>query len=393
MQFGWADDMRAVLKIRVRRYALAASLASAAPCLAAEATRSDAGALPDGRRVEAVTLSDSRGYAATILAYGATLQRLIAPDCRGRKADVVLGYDDLQSYVQHPNYFGATIGRYANRIAGARFTLDGKNYDLQHNEPHASLHGGTTGFDKLLWRVAAVASGPEASVTFTRTSPDGEAGYPGKLDVSVTFALDDSGSLRITYDASTDKPTIVNMTNHALFALAGEGAPDGALGETLTIPAAHYTLVDADLIPTGELRAVAGTVFDFRTPRRLADGVRDGRDAQIRLGHGYDHNFALDHGLTAAPQLDARLQDSASGRVLEVLSDQPGLQVYTGNFLDAKLVGKAGHLYRMGDGIALEPQKFPDAPHHPAFDSARVDPGKPYHHVMIYRLSTQCGAK
>jgi aldose 1-epimerase len=197
--------------------------------------------------------------------------------------------------------------------------------------------------------------------------------------------------LAITFDATTDAPTFVNLTNHAIFNLGGEGAPGGALGQLLTIPAQAYTPVSADLIPTGELRPVASTAFDFRKPRRIADGIRDGRDEQIRFGRGYDHNFALDKGLTASPELAARLEDPASGRVLEVLTTEPGVQLYAGNFLDGTLAGKGGHLYRMGDGIALEPQKFPDAPNHPSFVTARVDPVRPYRHAMVYRLSCRDG--
>jgi aldose 1-epimerase len=224
-------------------------------------------------------------------------------------------------------------------------------------------------------------------VVFSHVSPDGEAGYPGRLAVTVTYTLDDKGDLGIRFDAATDKPTIVNMTNHAIFNLAGEGSAGGAMDQLLTIPAEAFTPVDATLIPTGERRKVPGTVFDFRTPRRLADGLRDGRDRQIVFGRGYDHNFALDKGLTAEPELAARLDDPGSGRVLEVLTTEPGLQLYTGNFLDGTLIGKQGHLYRMGDGLALEPQKFPDAPNHPDFVSARVEPGKPYRHSMVYRLA------
>jgi aldose 1-epimerase len=205
--------------------------------------------------------------------------------------------------------------------------------------------------------------------------------------VTVTYTLDEQNDLTIAFSATTDKPTVVNMTNHAIFNLAGEGSAGGATGHLLTIPAKAYTPVDAKLIPTGELRPVAGTVFDFRKARTVAEGIRDGHDEQIRFGQGYDHNFALDKGLTAQPQLAARLEDPQSGRVLELLTTEPGVQVYTGNFLDGTFVGKGGHLYRMGDGIALEPQKFPDSPNHPAFVSARVDPGKPYSHVMIYRLT------
>ncbi|PZU57233.1 MAG: galactose-1-epimerase [Sphingobium sp.] len=358
------------------------------PALAAEASRAPAGTLADGTKIETITLSNGHGVSARILSYGATLQSLIGPDRDGKPADVVLGYDDLASYVDHPNYFGVTVGRYANRIAGGRFTLDGASYQLPLNDKTNSLHGGTKGFDKVAWTVVSVKSGPSASVVLSYRSPDGDAGYPGQLDTTVTYSLDEAGALTIAFDAKTTKPTIVNMTNHAIFDLGGEGSPDGATGHLLTIPAKAFTPVNAKLIPTGELRAVEGTAFDFRTPRRVADGIRDGREEQIRFGKGYDHNFALDKGLTKAPELAARLEDPRSGRVLDVLTTEPGVQFYTGNFLDGSFIGKQGHLYRMGDGIALEPQKFPDSPNQPAFVSARVDPGKPYHHVMIYRLST-----
>ena len=353
---------------------------------AASAARETVGEVA-GAKVEAITLSNAKGVKARILSYGATLQSLIAPDRNGKPADVVLGYDDLAGYVEKPNYFGVTVGRYANRIAKGQFALDGKTYQLPINNTPNSLHGGTKGFDKVVWRVVSVENGPVARVTFAYVSPDGDQGYPGKLDVTVTYGLDEKGSLSIEYKASTDKPTIVNMTNHAIFDLGGEGSSMGAMGHKLTMPAKAYTPVSAALIPTGELRSVAGTVFDFRTPRVLGAGLRDGRDEQIVAGRGYDHNFAIDAGLTAEPKLAARLEDPVSGRVLEVLSTEPGLQLYTGNFLDGTLVGKHGHVYRMGDGVAMEPQKFPDTPNQPAFGSARVDPGKPYRHLMIYRVS------
>ena len=348
-----------------------------------------AGRLADGTDVPAITLTADNGVSARVLAYGATLQSLIAPDRAGQAADVVLGYDDLASYVDHPNFFGVTVGRYANRIAGGRFSLDGHAYQLPLNDRGQSLHGGGKGFDKVVWQVVTVQSGPVASVVLRHVSPDGDSGYPGTLTTTVTYTLDGNGNLGILFEASSDKPTIVNMTNHAIFNLAGEGSPGGAMDQELTIPARAYTPVAATLIPTGELHAVAGTVFDFREPRVVSAGLRDGRDPQIVAGRGYDHNFALDKGLTATPQLAARLTDPVSRRVLEVLTTEPGVQFYTGNFLDGTLVGKHGHLYRMGDGIALEPQKFPDAPNHPAFVSARVDPGKPYRHAMIYRLSVR----
>jgi aldose 1-epimerase len=382
-----ANIIRIALKSTLSLGALGVVL-TAGGALAAEASRAPAGTA-NGAAVETITLSNGQGVSAKILTYGATLQSLSGPDKAGKTADVLLGYDDLKGYVEHPNYYGVTVGRYANRIAGGKFALDGKTYQLPLNDKVNSLHGGGKGFDKQVWTVLSMKSGPKASVVLGLTSPDGDAGYPGKLDVTVTYTLDEAGNLGIAFDAKTDKPTIVNMTNHAIFNLAGEGAPEGTVNHLLTIPAKAYTPVDVHLIPTGELKPVEGGVFDFRIPRRVADGIRDGRDPQIVAGHGYDHNFALDKGLTKAPGLAARLEDPQSGRVLEVLTTEPGVQFYTGNFLDGSLPGKGSHLYRMGDGIALEPQKFPDAPNKPSFVSARVDPGKPYHHEMIYRLSVK----
>lgn len=366
--------------------ALASTFAGTA--LAADATQAPAGTLADGTPITAITLKAGNGVSAVVLSYGATLQKLFAPDRAGKVADVVLGYDDLASYVDHPNYFGVTVGRYANRIADGKFALDGKTYQLPQNDGGNSLHGGGKGFDKAPWQIVSVKSGPTASAVLRHVSPDGDSGYPGKLTATVTYTLDEAGNLGILFEASTDKPTVVNMTNHAIFDMGGEGSPDGATGHRLTIPAARYTPVNAKLIPTGELKPVAGTVFDFRSPRRVADGQRNGTDPQIVFGRGYDHNFVLDKGLTARPELAARLEDPASGRVLEVLTTEPGVQFYAGNFLDGTLIGKHGHVYRMGDGIALEPQKFPNAPNQADFASARVDPGKPYRHAMIYRLST-----
>lgn len=355
---------------------------------AATAERVSAGALRDGTPLEAVELRNAKGVSARVLTYGATLASLIGPDRTGKLADVVLGFDTAAEFAEKQTFFGSTIGRYANRIAKGRFTLDGQAYQLPLNNGANTLHGGGEGFDRRVWAIASVKSGPQASVTMTLTSPDGDAGYPGEVKASVTYALDDTGALTITFDASTSKPTIVNMTNHALFNMAGHNAPQGAMENRLTMPASAYTPVDETLIPTGELRAVKGTVFDFTNGRVLTDGLRDGRDEQIRIGRGYDHNFAIDAGLTKAPKLLAVLEDPASGRALEVLSTEPGVQLYTGNFIDGTLIGKGGHVYRMGDGIALEPQKFPDAPNQPGFVSARVDPGKPYRHVMVLKMTT-----
>ncbi|WP_287979454.1 aldose epimerase family protein [Sphingomonas sp.] len=367
--------------------AVLASLSIPGAASAATATRGAFGQLPDGTKIEAVTLAGANGVKARIMTLGATLQAFEAPDRNGKVADITLGHDTASEYVTQPNFWGQTVGRYANRIAGGRFVLDGKTYQLPLNDKTNSLHGGTTGFDKAVWRIVSVRQGPQASVTLAMTSPGGDQGYPGKLEVTTTYTLDDTGALTIDYEAKTDAPTIVNLTNHALFNLAGEGSAGGIYAQRMTVPAARYTPVDDKLIPTGEMKAVAGTVFDFTRGRVIGQDVRDGRDPQIVIGRGYDHNFVLDSGSTAQPKLAARVEDPASGRVLEVLTTEPGVQFYSGNFLDGTIVGKQGHVYRMGDGFALEPQKFPDTPNHPAFGSARVDPGKPYHHRMIYRVS------
>lgn len=355
---------------------------------AATAKREPFGKLPDGTLVESVVLTGTNGVSARIMTLGATLQSFSGPDRSGRIADVTLGYDDAASYAAHPNFWGQTVGRYANRIAGGRFTLDGKTYQLPLNDKTNSLHGGTVGFDKHVWQIVEVSdAGGVAKVALRMVSQAGDQGYPGTLTVTTTYTLNDRGELTIDFDASTDAPTIVNLTNHALFNLAGEGAPGGVLTHRFMVAAHRFTPVNEALIPIGELRPVAGTPFDFTSPRVLDDVVRDGRDPQIVIGRGIDHNFVLDAGKTAEPKLAARLEDPRSGRVLEVLTTEPGIQVYTGNFLDGTLVGKNRHVYRMGDGIALEPQVFPDTPNQPAFGSARVDPGKPYHHRMVYRLS------
>ena len=367
--------------------ALAALSVGAAPALAAEATQQSAGTLADGTEVTEITLTGKNGVSVSILSFGATLHKFMVPDRDGNVADIAVSYGDVSDYEKAPNYWGATIGRYANRIGGGTFTLDGKTYQLTQNDSANSLHGGGSAWDVRNWTVESVKSGPNASVRLTLQSPDGENGYPGAVSAAVTYFLDDAGSLRIAFDATTNKPTIINMTNHALFNMAGEGAPEGAMGNVLTIPASHYTPVNENLIPTGELRPVEGSVFDFRAGKPLHDGLRDGTNPQIVVGRGFDHNFALDKGVTAEPEMAARLADPASGRVLEVLTTEPGLQLYTGNFLDGTYIGKNSHVYRMGDGIALEPQKFPNAPNQPEFVSPRVDPGKPYRHVMIYRVS------
>ncbi len=369
--------------------ALALTLAS--PAMAGEAKRANFGTLPDGRAVPAVTLTNSRGVSATVIALGASLQSLIIPDRNGKKADVMIGYDSLEGYATKPEYFGATVGRVANRVAGGKFSFDGHAYATPVNNGPNSLHGGTKGFDKVLWEVVDTKSGPSASVTLRYVSPDGDMGYPGTLTTFATYSLDEKNQLTIEYRATTDKPTLVNISNHAYWNLAGSGSPGGAMGHVVTIPAERYTPTDATSIPTGKLPSVAGTVFDFRTPHAIGERVRDGRDTQVVYGRGYDHNWVIGTAVTAQPHLMAKVSEPVSGRGFELWSNQPGLQFYSGNFFDGTVVGKGGQIYRMGDAIVMEPQLFPDAPNQPAFPSARLDPGQTYRNTIIYKLTT--GAK
>jgi len=366
----------------------ALALVAAASANAAELSRKPFGAIASGEAVEAITLTNAKGVSATIITYGATLQSLIAPDRAGKKADIALGFADAATYEKNASYFGASVGRFANRIGKGRFTLDGKTYQLAlNNNKVAALHGGVKGFDKVVWKVLDAKSGPTASVTFGHVSPDGDEGYPGTLTATATYALDEQNNLTITYGATTDKPTIVNMTNHALFNVAGEGVAEGAMGNVLTLPADGYTPVDGELIPTGTITPVAGTAFDFRKPTAVGDRIRDASDPQLVVGRGYDHNYVLNGKAGGAPRLAARLADPKSGRVLEILSDQPGIQFYAGNFIDGTTISKSGKIYRQGDGIALEPQHFPDAPNKPQFAPVRLDPGQKYNNTMVFRLT------
>ncbi|WP_420141589.1 aldose epimerase family protein [Sphingomonas sp.] len=357
---------------------------------AATAERSQFGTLPDGRGVEVVTLTNGKGVSARVLTYGAILQALSVPDRAGKAADIALGHKDLAGYLKAPNYFGATVGRYANRIRDGRFTIDGKGYQLARNNGPNARHGGVQGFDKRLWTVVETkGDGNEAHVTLRYVSADGEDGYPGQLTVTATYSLNERNELALTYSATTTKPTILNITNHSFFNLGGEASQHDILDHVLTIPAETTTPVDASLIPTGQFRPVAGTPLDFRTPTVIGLRIRDGRDDQIVFGQGYDENYVIARTPSAEPRLHARLEDPKTGRVLEVLSDQPGLQLYTGNFLDATAIGKSGLAYRQSDGIALEPQVFPDTPNRPEFGFARLDPGKTYRNRIVYRFSTR----
>src|SRR5580698_7441618 len=342
---------------------------------AAIATRGAFGTLADGTKVEAVTLSNGAGVSARIMTLGATLQSLMVPDKAGHREDVVLGYDTAQEYLGHPDYFGASVGRYANRIAKGKFALDGKVYGIAVNDGPNSLHGGLKGFDKRMWKIEQVSSGPEAKVVFSYVSADGEEGFPGELKVTATYSLNEQNELKLEYRATTSKPTVLNLTNHSYFNLSGNDARD-VMGDMVTLHAERFTPVDATLIPTGERRAVAGTVFDFRTPHRVGDRIRDAKDQQIRYGRGYDHNFIVD-GAAGTLRPAVVVTEPVSGRMLELSTSAPGVQFYTGNFLDGTFFGKGGRAYRQGDAICMEPGVFPDSPNHPDFPTSRLNPGQP----------------
>lgn len=376
--------------MRITKTIMAASLMAAgfsgSPA-AAEVKREAFGQLPGGEAVEAITLENSKGMRATVITFGAGLQSLLVPDRNGELGDVVLGFDSMEGYLATRNYFGSTVGRVANRIAAGRFMLDGTQYQTTLNEGPNALHGGTKGFDQVLWRVTRVDDGPVPSVTMRYVSPHMDQGYPGTLTVDVTYSLDDTNTLSIDHRATTDRPTVVNISNHAYWNLAGEGAPEGAMNHVLTIPADHYTPVDAGLIPTGEIRQVAGTVFDFRTPTVIGARVRDASEPQIVIGKGYDHNWVIANQVAAQPRLLGSLFDPKSGRRMQIFSNQPALQFYSGNFLDATIAGKSGNLYRQGDAVVLEPQMSPDAPNRPEFGSVRLDRGQTYRNLIQLRFT------
>jgi aldose 1-epimerase len=348
------------------------------------------GTLADGTEVHRHTLDNGRGLVARVLTYGAILQSIEVPGRDGRPVNVALGFADLDTYVRgNTPYFGALIGRYANRIASGRFTLDGRTYSLPVNNPPNSLHGGTEGFDKRVWTATGASGAGEhaAGLELAYTSPDGEMGYPGTLAVRARYRLSADNELRIDYRATTDAPTHVNLTNHSYFNLAGEAA--GSIeGHRLELFAGHYTPTDATNIPTGEIAPVAGTPFDFTSPHAVGERISDD-DEQLRFGLGYDHNYVLDRPPGAAGTLvpAARVVDPASGRVLEVLTSEPGIQLYSGNQLDGNLTGPGGAAYGPRAGLALETQHFPDTPNQPGFPSTVLRPGQVYQSATVYRFS------
>jgi aldose 1-epimerase len=357
--------------------------AQAAPAAHAGITREPFGTTPDGTPVELFTLRNAAGVEARVATYGGTLVSLRLPDREGRMADVVLGFDDLEGYLGPHPWFGALIGRYANRIWRGRFTLDGRTYTLPRNLGGNHIHGGPHGFDRVVWDAAPFRTPRGAGVVLNHVSPAGHQGYPGRLAVQVTCTLTAGNRLAFDYHATTDRATPVNLTHHAYFNLAGEGAGDVA-GHELTLNASRYLPVDSALLPTGECRAVAGTAFDFTTPWRLGARIDDD-DPQLALGGGYDHCFVLDPA-DGDPAFAARLVEPASGRMVEVFTTEPGIQLYTGNALDGGIAGKGGRPYRRRAGVALETQHFPDSPNHPAFPATILRPGQQYASRTVYRF-------
>ncbi|MGP4110468.1 aldose epimerase family protein [Streptomyces sp. 4N509B] len=341
------------------------------------------GRLADGTEVHRWTLSNG-GTRVKVLSLGGIVQSLELPDRAGRYANVSLGFDTLDPYVTDSPYFGALIGRYGNRIAEGRFTLDGTTYQLPLNDGPNSLHGGDIGFDKRVWEVTP--SGRSALV-LRYVSPDGEMGYPGTLDVEVTYTVTDDGALRIDYLATTDAPTVVNLTSHIYFNLAGEGS-GGVHDHRLRIAASRFTPVGATLIPTGELADVAGTPFDFRRTKAVGRDIRVSHP-QVLHGQGFDHNFVLDKGITEEPEPAASVHEPISGRTMDVATTEPGLQFYSGNFLDGTLVGTSGLTYRQGDALCLETQHFPDSPNQPGFPSTVLRPGDTYRSTTVHTFGTR----
>lgn len=346
-------------------------------------SQSEFGKTPDGAAASLFVLKGSDGFEVKITDFGGRIVSILAPDKNGKLADVALGFNSLDGYLKENPFFGALVGRYGNRIAKGEFTLEGKKYTLAKNNGPNALHGGLKGFDKVLW----TSKFDQASNTLhlTYVSKDGEEGYPGTLTADVTYSVTPANELKIEYKATTDKPTVVNLTNHNYFNLAGESSGD-ILGHVLELNADKFTPVDKTLIPTGELKSVEGTPFDFRKAQPI--GARIGAsDEQIQFGGGYDHNYVLNGESGKEPRAFAKVTDPLSGRILEASTDQPGVQFYTGNFLDGTVVGKSGRPYTKRSGFCLETQHFPDSPNHPKFPTTELKPGETYHTVTIYKFS------
>jgi aldose 1-epimerase len=347
----------------------------------------DFGKTSDGQQIDLYTLSNKKGMEVAITNFGGTIVSLKVPDREGRSADVVLGYEDVSGYETGKAFFGATVGRYANRIAGGKFILDGVTDKLPTNDGPNTLHGGIRGFSHRVWTAKDISGPMGQALQLTYWSKDGEEGFPGNLTAKVVFTLTNANELKIAYSATTDKDTVINLTNHSYFNLSGQGEGD-ILGHELTIHASKFTPVDSTLIPTGELRSVKGTPFDFTQSTPIGARIAQD-DEQLKLGKGYDHNWVLDAGQTVAPHLAAQAHDPKSGRVLEVLTTEPGIQFYTGNFLDGTIHGKEGKVYNHRYGFCLETQHFPDSPNHPKFPTTELKPGQRYHSTTVFKFSTK----
>jgi aldose 1-epimerase len=344
------------------------------------------GHLPDGTAIEAVRLRGDNGFEVRVISYGAALQSIFAPDRAGHLADVVLGREDIAGYLAVRRFLGATVGRYANRIANGAFELDGARFELPTNDGANALHGGLAGFDRKAWTITATGETPSPFVTMSYVSADGEEGYPGQLKTDITYRISGGTELSMEIAGVTDRPTIVNLTNHSFFNLAGVESDGGILDHRLTIAADAYLPVSPAGIPLGAPHHVDASPFDFRTPHPVGARMRDA-DQQVQIRQGYDHNYCLPGGATSAPRFAARVEDPASGRVLELWTNQPGVQFYSGNFLDGTVTGKYGRVHRQYDALCLEPQVYPNTPNRPDFPSARLDPGQSYRHISLYRFS------
>jgi aldose 1-epimerase len=348
--------------------------------------KSPYGMTADGTAVDLYTLTNRNGVEAKITNYGGIVVSLKVPDRKGIMGDVVLGFDSLSSYTTNNPFFGCLVGRYGNRIAKGAFKLEGVKYTLVKNNGPNHLHGGLKGFDKVVWNAEPVPEPGIAALKLTYLSKDGEEGYPGNLDVTVVYTLTDSNALKIDYSAVTDRPTPCNLTNHSYFNLSA-GAASDILGTELTIFADRMTPVDKTLIPTGEFRPVEGTAFDFREPVKIGARI-DAAEEQMQFGGGYDHNFVL-NGEAGSLRPAAVASDSASGRVMELFTTEPGVQFYTGNFLDGSAIGKNGAVYAKRSGFCLETQHFPDSPNHPEFPSTILNPGETYKTTTVYKFSVK----
>ena len=354
-------------------------------------TKADFGKTPDGTPVEIYTLRNSKGAEARIMTYGGIVQKLTMPDKNGKFDDIVLGFDNLDgylspAYLKSNPYFGALIGRYGNRIGGAKFTLEGQNYTLATNNGPNSLHGGLKGFDKVVWTARPLPTSRGPALILAYVSQDGEEGFPGNLEVAAIYTLTDANELKLEFTATTDKPTVVNLTHHSYFNLAGQGNGD-ILNHLVYINADKTTPVDAGLITTGEFVDVTGTPFDFRKPTAIGARIND-PNTILQYGPGYDHNWVINKP-PGQFGLMARVVEPTTGRVMEVWSDEPGLQFYAGNFLDGTLTGKGGKVYQRRSAFAMEPQHYPDSPNKPNWPSVELKPGQTYHNTIVYKFSAE----